>query len=257
MPFLVPLFTFIVVVQPLSCVRLFVTAWTAVCQVPLYSTVSCGLLKFMSIKSVMLSNYLILCCPLLLLPSIFPSIRIFSNDSGFAWGGQSIRDSASATILPMNIQSWFPLGWTGWISLQSKGLSRVFSHTTVQKHQFFSIPPFFMVRLSHPYMTTGKTIALRIWAFVRKIMSLLLNMLCRSFQEAFLPRSKCLLISWLQLPSLLILEPKKIKSVTASTFSSSICYERLGLDAMILDFWMLNFKSAFSLYSFSSLQEAL
>ena len=91
----------------------------------------------MSTKSMMLSNYLILCCPLLLLPSIFPSIRIFSNDSGFAWGGQSIRDSASATILPMNIQSWFPLGWTGWISLQSKGLSRVFSTTTFQKHPFF------------------------------------------------------------------------------------------------------------------------
>ena len=212
-------------------------SWTAALQAFLSFTISQSLFKFMSIESVMLSNHLILCCPLLLLPSIFPSIRIFSNESGFAWGGQSIRDSASATILPMNIQSWFPLGWTGWISLQSKALSRVFSHTTVQKHQFFGIPPFFMVRFSHPYMTTGKTIALRIPTFVSKMMSLLLNMLSRSFQEAFFPRSKCLLISWLQLPSLLILEPKKIKSVTASTFSLSVCHEVMGLYAMILDFF--------------------
>ena len=83
------------------------------------------------------SNYLILCSPLLLLPSIFPSIRIFSSQL-FALGGQSIGVSASTWVLPMNIQDWSPLGWTGWISLQSKGLSRVFSNTTVQKHQFFS-----------------------------------------------------------------------------------------------------------------------
>ena len=95
-------------------------------------------LKFMSNESVMPSNHFILCRPLPLLPSIFPSIRVFSNDSVLC---QSIGVSASASVLPMNVQDWFPLGWTGWISLQSKGLSRVFSNTTVQKHQFFGAQP--------------------------------------------------------------------------------------------------------------------
>ena len=93
-----------------------------------------SLLKLMSINSVIPSNHLILCCPLLL-PSIFPSIRVFSSES--LSGGQRIGLSASASVLPMNVQDSFPLGWTGWISLQSKGLARVFSNTTVQKHQFF------------------------------------------------------------------------------------------------------------------------
>ena len=100
-------------------------------------TNSRSLLKFMSIESVMPSNHLILCCALLLPPSIFPSIRVFSNESFFTSGGQSIGAWASASVLPVNIQDWFPLGLTGLISLQSKGLSRVFSNTTVQKHQFF------------------------------------------------------------------------------------------------------------------------
>ena len=125
----------------------------------------------------------------------------------FISGGQSIGVSASISVLPMNIQDWFPLGWTGWISLQSKGLSRVFSNTTVQKHQFFGA----QLQLSHPYMTTGKTIALTRQTFVGKVMSLLFNMLSR-LVITFLPRSKRLLISWLQSPSAVILEPKKIKS---------------------------------------------
>ena len=100
-------------------------------------TISWSLLSFMSIESVMLSNHLILCCSLLLLPSILPSIRVFPMSRLFTSGGQSIGASALASVLPVNIQGWFPLGWTGWISLQSKGLSRVFSNTTVQKHQFF------------------------------------------------------------------------------------------------------------------------
>ena len=91
----------------------------------------------------------------------------------FTSAGQSIGVSASASVLPMNIQDWSPLGWTGWISFQSKGLSRVFSSTTVQKHQFFGAQLFFIVQLSHPYMTTGKTIALSRWTFVGKVMSLL------------------------------------------------------------------------------------
>ena len=125
------------VIQLLSRVRLFATLWTAACQASLSINNSRSLLKLTSIESVMPSKHLILCCPLLFLPSIFPSIRVFSNESVLASGGQSIGVSASASVLPMNIQDWFPLGLTGWISLQSKGLSRVFSNTTVQKHQFF------------------------------------------------------------------------------------------------------------------------
>ena len=115
-----------------SC--LFVTPWTAACQVSLSFTIFRSLLKFMCIESVMPSNHLILCHPLLLLPSVFPSIRVFSNELAFASGGQSIGASALASVLPMNIQGWFPLLLTGLISLQSKGLSRVFSNTTVQRH---------------------------------------------------------------------------------------------------------------------------
>ena len=127
----------------------------------------------------------------------------------FASGGQSIGVSASTSVLPMSIQNWFPLGWTGWISLQSKGLSRVFSNTTVQKHQFFSAQLIFIVQLSHPYMTTGKTIALTRQTFVGKVMSLLFNMLSR-LVITFLLQSKRLLISWLKSPSAVILEPRKI-----------------------------------------------
>ena len=123
-------------VQLLSRVQLFATPWTAACQASLSIANSWSLLKLMSIESVMPSNHLILCCPLLLPPSIFPSIRVFSSEF-FESGGQSIGVSTSALVLSMNIQDWFPLGWTGCISLQSKGLSRVFSNTTVQKHQFF------------------------------------------------------------------------------------------------------------------------
>ena len=166
------------------------------------------LLKLMSIESMMTSNNLILCRLLLLLPSIFSSIRGFSNESILhtIWFGQSAGVSALALVLPVNIQDWFPLGLTGWTSLQSKGLSRVFSNTTVQKHQFFLRSAFFVVQLSHPYMTTGKTIALTRWTFVGKVMSLLFNMLSM-FVIAFLPRSKRLLISWLHSPSAVILEP--------------------------------------------------
>ena len=121
-------------VQSLSHVWLFATPWTAARQVSLSITNSWSLLKLMFIESVMPSNHLILCRPLLLPPSIFPSIRSFPMGQFFASGGQSTGVSASASVLPMNIQDWFPLGWTGWISLQFKGLSRVFSNTTVQKH---------------------------------------------------------------------------------------------------------------------------
>ena len=128
-------------------------------------------------------------------PHSFPASGSFQTSQLFASCGQSIGVSASASVLPMNIQHWSPLGWTGWISSQSKGLSRVFSNTTVQKHHSLVLS-FFTVQLSHPYMTTGKTIALTRRTFVDKVMSLLFNMLSR-LVITFLPRSKCLLILWL------------------------------------------------------------
>ena len=120
----------------LSDVQPFVTPRTAAHQASLSFAISHSWLRFTSIESVMPSNHLILCYPLLLLSSIFPSMRVFSMSQFFASGSQSIGVSTSASVLPMNIQDRFPLGWTDWISLQSKGLSRVFSSTLVQKHQF-------------------------------------------------------------------------------------------------------------------------
>ena len=147
----------------------------------------------------------------------------------------------------MNTQDWSPLGWTGWISLQSKGLSRVLQHHS-SKASILQHSAFFILQLSHPYMTTGKTVALTRWTFVGKVMSLLFNILSR-LVITFLPRSKCLLISWLQSPSAVILDPPKIKSDTVSTVSPSICHEVMGPDAVILVFWMLGFKPTFSLSS--------
>ena len=136
----------------------------------------------------------------------FPASRSFQMSQFFALGGQSIGVSASASVLPMNIQGWFPLGWTGWITLLYTGLLRVFSNTTVKEHQFFSTQlSFIIVQLSHPYTTTGKTIALTRRTFVGKVVSLLFNTRSR-LVIAFLPRSKCLLISWQQSPSAVILE---------------------------------------------------
>ena len=105
-------------------------------------------------------------------PQSFPAFKVFPNESALPIGGQSIGLSVSTSVLPMNTQGWSPLGWTGWIFLQSKGLLRVFSNSTVQKHQLWC-SAFFIVQLSHPYMTTGKTIALTRWTFIDKAMSLL------------------------------------------------------------------------------------
>ena len=139
------------VVQSLGHVQLSVTPWTAACQVFLSFTISWSLLKFMSIELVMPPNQLILCHLILLLPSIFPSIRFFSNKMAL----QSTEASSSASFLSMNIQGWFPLGLTGLISLLSKGFSRVFSSTPVQKHQFFSAQPS-LCQLSYLYMNYWK-----------------------------------------------------------------------------------------------------
>ena len=143
----------------------------------------------------------------------FPASGSFPMSQFFPSGGQSIGISASTSVLPMNIQDWFPLGWTGWISLQSKGLSwmSLLQHHS-SKASFLWCSAFFIVQLSHPYMTTGKTIAVSRRTFVGKVMSLLFNMLS-SLVIAVIPRSKCLLVSWLQSPSAMILEPKKVKSL--------------------------------------------
>ena len=154
-------------VQLLSRVPFFVTPWTAGHQASLSITNSRSLPKLMSIESVMPSNHLILCHHVLLLPSVFPSIRVFSNEF-FASGSQHIGISASASVLPMNTQDWSPLGW---ISLQSKGLSRVLQHCSSNASILWH-SAFFIVQLLHPYMTTGKTVALTRWTFVGKVMSL-------------------------------------------------------------------------------------
>ena len=149
-----------------------------------------------------------------LLPSVFPNIRVFSNESVLHIRWPKYWSSASTSVLPMNIQDWFPLGWPGWVSLLSKRLSRVFTNTRVQ---FFGINSLALSFIYSPTLTSihgyyGKTIVLTRWTFVGKVMSLLFNMLYR-LVIAFLPRSKHLLISWLQSPFAVILEPKQSLSL--------------------------------------------
>ena len=139
-------------------------------------------------------------------PQSFPASGSFQMSQFFASSGQSIGVSASTSVLPVNMQVWFPLGWTGWISLQAKTLKSLLQHHS-SKASILRCSAFFIVQLSHPYITTRKTIALTRWTFVGKVMSLLFNVLSK-LAIAFLPRSKCLLISWLQSPSTVILEPK-------------------------------------------------
>ena len=214
-------------VQSLSHVQLFVTPWTAACQASLSITNSQSLPKPMSIESVMPSNQLILCRPLLLLPPIPPSIRVFSNESTLRMRWPKYW-SFSFSISPSN-------GHPGLISSRMDQLDLLAVQGTLKsllqhhssKASIFRILGFFTVQLSHPYMITGKTIALTWWTFVGKIMSLLFNMLSR-LVITFLPRSKHFLISWLQSPSAVILEPQKIKSVTVSTVSPSISNEVMG-----------------------------
>ena len=177
-------------------------------------------------------------------------IRCFPMSQFFTWGGQSFGVSASASVLPMNTQDWSPLGWTGWISLRVPWTLKSLLQQHSSKASIFRRSAFFTVQLSHRYMTTGKTVALTRWTFVDKVMSLLFNMLSR-LVITFLPRSKCLSISWLQSPSAVILEPKKLKSDTVSTVSPSISHEVIEPDAMIIVFWILSFKPTFSLSSFT------
>ena len=183
--------------------------WTAAHQASLSITNSQNLLKLMSIESVMPSNHLILCRPLLLLPSIFPSIRVFSNESALyiRWPKYwSFSFNISPSKEYPGLVS-FRMDWLDRLAVQGTLKSLLQHHSS--KATILLHSAFFIVQLSHPYMTNGKTIALNSWTFVGKVMSLLFNMLSR-FVIAFLPRSKRLLISWLQSPSTVILEPKKI-----------------------------------------------
>ena len=174
----------------------------------------------------------------------FPASGAFQMSQVFTSGGQSIGASASASVLPRNIQDWFPLEWIGLTSLQSKGLSRVFSQHHSSKASVLQCSAFFTDQFSHPYTTTGKTIALTRWTFVGKVISVLFNMLSK-FVVPFLSRSKSLLTSRLQSPSVVILEPPKIKPDIVFTVYPSISHEVMGPDAMILVFWMLSFKPTF------------
>ena len=222
-------------VQSLSRVRLFATPWTTARQASLSITISQSPPKPIPIELVMPSSHLILGRPLLLLPSIFPSIRVFSNESAL-----HIRCpkywSFSFSISPSNEHPGLislRMDWLDLLAVQETLKSLLQHHNSKASILWHSA--FFIVQFSHPYMTTRKTIALTRWTFVGKVMSLLLNMLSR-LVITFLPRNKGLLISWLQSPSAVILEPPKIKSATVSTVSPSICHEVMGLDAVIFVF---------------------
>ena len=219
-------------IQLLSRVRLFATKAR---QASLSITNSRSLPKFMSIESVMPSNHLMLCHPLLLLPSIFTSIRVFSNESTLRIRWPKYW-CFSFSISPSNEHPGlisFRMDWLDLLVVQVTLKSLLQHHSS--KASILWCSAFFTVQLSHPYRTIGKTIALTRWTLVDKVMSLLFNMLSR-LVIAFLPSSKHLLISWLQSPSAVILEPRKIKSDTVSTVSPSISHEVMGPDAMIFIF---------------------
>ena len=195
----------------------------------------------MSIELVMLSNHLILCRPLLLLPSILLSIRVFTNESAFHIRWPKYW-SFSFNINPSNEHAGLISFMMDWLDLlAAQGTLKSLLQNNSSKASIPEHSTCFIVQLSHPYMTTGKTIALTRRTFVGEVMSLLFNMLFR-LVITFLLRSKCLLISWLQSPSAVILEPRKMKCDTVSTVSPSISHEVMGPDAMILVSWMLSFK---------------
>ena len=196
------------------------------------------------------SSHLILCHPLLLLLPIPPSIRVFSNESTLRMRWPKYW-SFSLSISPSNEHPGlisFRMDWLDLLVVQGTLKTLFQNHSSKASILWHSA--FFTVQLSHPYMTTGKTIVVTTQTFVGKVMSLLFNMLSR-LVITFLPRSKCLLISWLQSLSAVILEPPKIKSDTVSNVSPSISHEVMGSDAMILVFWMLSFKPNFPLSFFT------
>ena len=204
----------------------------AACQSSLSFTISWSLLNHRSIESVMPSHHLIFCHPLLLLPSVFPSIRVFSKESTLCIRWPKYW-SFNFSISPSNeyaVFIYFRTDWFDLLEVQGTLKSLLKRHrlkTSILRHSAF-----FMIQISHLYMTTGKTIALTIWTFVCKVMHLLFNMLSM-FIIAFLPRSKRLLISWLQSLFAVILEKIKSVTVTVSIVPPSICHEVMGMDAMI------------------------
>uniref|UniRef100_A0AC11CVL0 Uncharacterized protein n=1 Tax=Ovis aries TaxID=9940 RepID=A0AC11CVL0_SHEEP len=202
----------------------------------------------MSIESVMPSNHLDLCHPLLLLSSIFPSIKVFSDESALCIRWPKCW-SFNFNISPSNEHPGlisFRMDWLDLLAVQGTLKSLLQHHSS--KASILRHSAFFIVQLSHPYMTTGKTIALTRRTFVDKVTSLLLNMLSR-LVITFLPRSKHLLISWLQSPSAVILEPRRIKSATVSTVSPSICHD--------LSFLNVELEANFFTLLFHFHQEAL
>ena len=223
-----------------------VTPWITACKASLSIINSRSSLKLTSIESVMPSSHLILCCPLLLLPPILPSIRVFSSQSTLCMRWPKYW-SFSFSISPSNEYSGlisYRIDWLNLLVVQG-ALKSLFQHHS-SKASVLRHSAFFIVQLSYPYMTTGKTISLTGQTFVGKVTSLLFNMLSR-LVVVFLPGRKHLWISWLQSPSAVILEPKKIKPFIVCIASPSICHEVMGLDAMILAFWMLSFKLFHSL----------
>ena len=221
-------------VQLLSCVWRFATPWTAAHETSLSFTISLTLLKLMSVELVMQSNHL--CRLLLLLPSVFPSISVFSNELALCIRRPKCWNF-SFSISPSNEYSWlisFRIDCFDLLAVQET-LKSLLQHYS-SKVSILQHSAFFIVQLSHPYMTTGKTTVLPRQNFVGKVMSLLLNMLSR-LVITFLPRSKHLLISWLQSHQQWFWSPKT-KSDTVSTVSRSICHEVMGPQAMILVFWI-------------------
>ena len=210
-------------VQLLSHVQLFPTPWPAALQASLSIANSQSLLKLMSVQLVVPSSHLILCCSLILLPSIFSRIRVFSNESVLCIRWPKYW-SISFSISPSNEYSGlisFRMDCLDLLAVQGTLKSLIQHHSS--KASVLHCSAFFIVQRSHPYMTTGKTTTLTRWTFVDKVMSLLFNMLSR-LVIMFLPRSKRLFISWLQSPFAVILEPPKIKSATVSIVLPSICH---------------------------------
>ena len=234
----------VLVVQSPSHIQLFATPWTAPYQASLSLTISRSWPKFISIASGMPSSHFILWCPLILLPSNFPSISDFSNELAvyIRWPKYW---SFSFSLSPFNECSRFISFKIDWFDLLAvQGTFRTLLQHNSWKPSILWCPAFFLVQLSQPYLTTGKTIVLTIQTFVNRIISLLSNTLSM-FVTAFLPKSSLLLSSWLYSLSSLILEPNKRKFVIISTFSPFICREIMGPDAVILYLLILHFKPVF------------
>ena len=227
------LFIAVIVVQLLRHVRLLVIPCIAGFQAPLSSTISQSLLKFTSTESMILSNYLIPSCSLLLLPSILPSIKVFSNEVALHIRWPKYWNCSFSISTFKEYSGLFPLGSTGLIPLQLvQGTLKSLLQCYNSEASILQLSDFLMIQLLHLQMTTGKNHTFDTWTFIGKMIFLLFNTLYL-FIKTVLPRSKRLLISWLQSSSTVILDSLKIKSVTVSSFPLSVCLEVMGPDAMV------------------------